>query len=105
MPPYTSLEFIGAIGNPKPSDIFHPGWALNPSVNIHPELKLVVQIDPLMNIQECLKIKQETDLNKEFAKKVAYNLFNFLQSFNKVSFAQYLSLRFYRMITQERMGY
>jgi hypothetical protein len=49
-----------------------------------PELKLVVQLDPLANIEACIRIKQETDLNKEFAKKVAYNLFNFLQSFNKV---------------------
>ena len=49
-----------------------------------PELKLVVQLEPLENIEACIRIKQETDLNKEFAKKVAYNLFNFLQSFNKV---------------------
>lgn len=57
---------------------------MNPSVNVLPELKLVVQFDPLANIETCIRIKQETDLNKEFAKKVAYNLFNFLQSFNKV---------------------
>lgn len=49
-----------------------------------PELKLVVQVEMLNNISEAIRIKQETDLNKEFAKKVAYNLFNFLQSFNKV---------------------
>jgi len=84
LPPYDGLEFVGAIGNERPSDIFHTGWALNPRVNVMPELKLVVQLEPLANIEACIRIKQETDLNKEFAKKVAYNLFNFLQSFNKV---------------------
>jgi hypothetical protein len=84
VPPYEGLEFIGAIANMRPSDVFHTGWALNQNVNVLPELKLVVQLDPLANIEECIKIKQETDLNKEFAKKVAYNLFNFLNSFNRV---------------------
>ena len=85
MPPYDGLEFIGAIADQRPSDIFHTGWSLNPSVNMHSELKLVVQIDPIDKIEQCIKIKQETDLNKEFAKKVAHNLFNFMQSFNRVS--------------------
>ena len=70
-PPYEGLEFIGAIADERPSDIFHTGWSLNPSVNTFTELKLVVQIEPIEKIATCIKIKQETDLNKEFAKKVA----------------------------------
>lgn len=85
IPPYEILEFIGAIGNERPSDIFHTGWALNPLVNVQFELKLVIQLDALSNIGQCIKIKQENDLNQEFAKKVAYNLFNYLKSFNRVS--------------------
>ena len=85
VPPYDSLEFIGAINDSRPSDIFHPGWSLNPTVNIHSELKLVIQMYPIDKIETCVKIQQETDLNKDFAKKVAQNLFNFLQSFNRVS--------------------
>lgn len=42
VPPYDGLEFIGAVANMRPSDVFHTGWALNSSVNILPELKLVV---------------------------------------------------------------
>lgn len=84
MPPYDSLQFIGAIANARPSDVFHTGWALNPTVNMMPELKLVVHIEPLASIETIIRINQETDLNKEFAKKVVQNLFNFLQSFNKV---------------------
>jgi Protein of unknown function (DUF775) len=41
-PPYEGLEFVGAIANERPSDIFHTGWSLNPVVNVHAELKLVV---------------------------------------------------------------
>ncbi len=40
-PLYDSLIFIGAIANERPSDIFHPGFALNPLVNVCPEIKLV----------------------------------------------------------------
>lgn len=66
---------------------------MNPTVNVLPELKLIVQIDPIEKIEEVIKIKQETDLNKEFAKKVAHNLFNFMQSFNRVrSFPSKLTL-------------
>ena len=43
-PHYNSIEFIGAIANERPSDIFHPGFALNPSVNVLPEIKLVIEI-------------------------------------------------------------
>ena len=78
VPPYEGLELIGAINDSKPSDIFHTGWSLNPTINIHHELKLVIQFDPIENVETAIRIKQETDLNKEFAKKVAHNLFNFL---------------------------
>lgn len=57
MPPYEGLEFIGAIANERPSDIFHTGWALNPTVNVHSELKLVVQLEPLENVATMIRIK------------------------------------------------
>ena len=67
----------------RPSDIFHTGWSLNPNVNIHPEIKLIVTLEPLENIQTQIQVQQETDFNKEYAKKVAQNLFNYLQSFEQ----------------------
>ena len=80
-PLYDSLLFIGAIANARPSDIFHPGFALNPTVNTLPEIKLVVQLKSLEEIELNVRISQETDLQKEYAKKVAHNLFNYLKSF------------------------
>ena len=41
-PDYSGMNFIGAIGNQRPSDIFHPGFALNPNVNTLAEIKLIV---------------------------------------------------------------
>lgn len=81
-PDYSGLQFIGAIANLRPSDIFHTGWSLNPTVNQMSELKLIVQLEPLENLETIVKATADTDLNKEFAKKVAQNLFNYLYSFN-----------------------
>ena len=49
-PNYDSQQFIGAIANTRPSDIFHPGFALNPSVNVHQKIKLVIQAKSLEEI-------------------------------------------------------
>ena len=80
--PGGELIFIGAIANARPSDIFHPGWALNPNVNIHQEIRLVIQLKNLKDIEENVIVSKETDLQKDYAKKVAQNLFNYLRSFD-----------------------
>jgi hypothetical protein len=90
--PYQNLEFIGAIANERPSDIFHTGWSLNPSTNTLGEVKLVAQVEPLANVETLVRLKHDADLNQVFAKKVAYNLFNFLQSFNRVRRTHIISL-------------
>ena len=50
-PEYSGMTFIGAIANARPSDIFHTSWSLNPNVNQLTEVKLVVQIQPLADIE------------------------------------------------------
>ena len=66
------------IANERPSDIFHTGWALNPEVNLLPEVKLVVSLEPLDSVAPLIKESQQTDLNKIYALKIAQNLFNYL---------------------------
>ena len=61
-----NLNFIGAIANGRPSDIFHPGWALNPHVNVHQELKLVIQLKPLQELETSVLVSKETDLQKNY---------------------------------------
>ena len=55
-PKYDSLLFIGAIANNRPSDIFHPGFALNPTVNTLQEVKLVIELKPLSEISTSVQI-------------------------------------------------
>ena len=83
-PPHETpeLDFIGAVANQRPSDIFHTGWAVNPSVNIHSSIKLVVKPEPLEDIKSLVELKESNHITQQFAIKVAKNLFNFLESFN-----------------------
>ena len=61
-PMYNTLNFIGAIANERPSDIFHTGFALNPEVNTQSEIKLVVSLKTFGEIEELVKLSKETDL-------------------------------------------
>ena len=56
-PSYNSLMFIGVIANARPSDIFHTGFALNPEVNVQPEIKLVAVLKPLSELETTARIK------------------------------------------------
>uniref|UniRef100_A0A7S3CSJ0 Hikeshi-like domain-containing protein n=1 Tax=Strombidium rassoulzadegani TaxID=1082188 RepID=A0A7S3CSJ0_9SPIT len=84
-PNYDGMTFVGAIANDRPSDIFHTGFSLNPDINQLPELKLIVQLKGFAEIQELVKLAQDTDMQKNYAKKVAINLFNYLKSFDQLS--------------------
>ena len=83
IPPYQTQQFLGCIFNERPSDIFYTGWSLDPNVNIHKTIKIGVQMEKLKNIGMSFKEKIEININHEFAKKLAKNLFNYLDSFNQ----------------------
>ena len=82
-PPYESLQFIGCVCNIRPSDIFYTGWSLNPNVNMFQQIKLCVKLDKLSNLKMAFEEKIKVDINQEFAKRVAKNLYNYLDSFNQ----------------------
>lgn len=42
VPPFETLQFIGCVCNPRPSDVFYTGWSLNPNVNIYDSIKICV---------------------------------------------------------------
>lgn len=83
VPPYEAIQFIGCVCNVRPSDVFYTGWALNPNVNTFQQIKICVKLEKLANIEESFKEKIKFDINQEFAKRVAKNLFNYLDSFNQ----------------------
>ena len=82
-PPYENLQFIGCVANQRTSDIFYTGWSLNSEVNCHSSIKLCVKLEELNNIKDAFESKIKNDNNQEFAKRLAKNLFNFLDSYNK----------------------
>ena len=84
VPPYQTQQFIGCISNQRPSDVFYTGWSLDPNVNIHQTIKIGVQMEKLKNIEMAFKEKIQVDIgHQEFAKRLAKNLYNYLDSFNQ----------------------
>ena len=79
-------QFIGALSNSKPTAILNPGWSLNPEVNRLPVLKVGIAIEPAAEILPKLETCTQLDFRKNFARKVALNLFRFLESFKIQNF-------------------
>jgi protein Hikeshi len=80
--PYESLEFLGAIANERPSDIIHTGWSFKPEIANNP-IKLLISMELIPNIVSLVENKANSDIRQVYAKKVALNLFRFMESFNK----------------------
>ena len=83
VPPYQTQQFLGCICNQRPSDTFYTGWSLDSNVNIHPVIKIGVQMEKLKNIEMAFKEKIQVDINQEFAQRLAKNLYNYLDSFSQ----------------------
>ena len=83
VPPFQTQQFIGCVCNARPSDIFYTGWSLDPNVNMYQSIKIGVQLEKLQNIEMAYKEKIQFDINQEFAKRLAKNLYNYLDSFNQ----------------------
>ena len=83
VPPFQTQQFIGCVCNQRPSDVFYTGWSLDPNVNMYQTIKIGVQMEKLQNIEMAFKEKIQFDINQEFAKRLAKNLYNYLDSFNQ----------------------
>ena len=83
VPPFQTTQFLGFVSNQKPSDIFYTGWSLDPYVNIYQSIKIGIKMESLKNIKTSFEEKiTKNDNNKEFPKRLAKNLYNYLDSFN-----------------------
>lgn len=73
---------LGALANNRPSDIFHTGFGLISDIASLPLLKLVIRGEQMdQKLKELVEVAANNDFQKEYAKKVAYNLYNFMSSF------------------------
>jgi hypothetical protein len=74
---------VGAIANHWPTDMFATGFPLNPDINQQQMIKLVVKLENIEEIKPLIIISGQTNVQKEFGKKVAQNFYNFMVSFHK----------------------
>ena len=73
------MQYLGAVANNRPSDIFSTGFALKPEVAGKPSVKFCLQAKELTQIKDLVLA---TDGKKEYSKLVAQNLYNYMSSFN-----------------------
>lgn len=83
MPPFQDWEFLTALSNTKPSTIVNAGWSLNPTTNTAPVIRLGVCIEPAASLLPKLDVLNLPDFRRDFARKIALNLFRFIESFSQ----------------------
>lgn len=79
LPPYNEMQYIGAIANEKPSDHFSTGFPFMTELNHCYSVKLCIQPH---TYEEIAGLVRCTDGQKEYAKLVAHNLYNFMMSYH-----------------------
>ncbi len=72
------MQYMGAVSNNRPSDIFSTGFALNPAVKAHKTIKLCLEVK---HFEELKDLVVASDGRKEYSKLVAQNLYNFISSY------------------------
>ena len=93
-PTATGFELLGALTPTKPSGVFRTGWSMNESL-IHLwqqqqssgggiSITLGISIEPLGNISNIPGVQNQGVENRgDIAKKIALDLFQYLQSFDE----------------------
>lgn len=74
------MQYLGAISNNRPSDIFSTGFGLKPEYAQFKTIKICLEGKTFSDISELIFA---TDGKKEYSKLVAQNLYNFMMSYNK----------------------
>ena len=83
VPPFQDWEFFTALSNSKPSVIVNAGWSLNPSMNNSLVIRLGISLEPAAVILPKLETIITPDFRRDFARKIALNLFRFIESFSR----------------------
>eukprot|EP00916_Digyalum_oweni_P025814 GHVL01042503.1.p1 GENE.GHVL01042503.1~~GHVL01042503.1.p1 ORF type:complete len:112 (-),score=16.11 GHVL01042503.1:238-573(-) len=72
---------MGVLGDQSPSAIFATGWPMNPSMRGCPTVRLLITHQSAEELDILLKTSPPPDFRKNLAKKVALNLFQYIDSF------------------------
>eukprot|EP01066_Platyproteum_vivax_P014838 Platyproteum_vivax@DN6628_c0_g1_i1.p1 len=82
--PFENFQYLGAISDLKPSSILSTGWSLNPDVVQLPSLRILLALKSAEELAALIEVTPPLDLRKDYAKKIALNLFRFIESFSQV---------------------
>ncbi|DAZ92739.1 TPA: hypothetical protein N0F65_002557 [Lagenidium giganteum] len=82
VPALQNWQLLGTVFAEKPSAIFRTGWPTHPDVAGQPVLQLGVSIEPLDNVKNLGIEASGLAERKEFALKIAMDLFNYMTSFS-----------------------
>ena len=88
-------QFLGAVYNEKPTVFIRTGWPLNSDIAGKTSVILGFAGEPAADILKKLNTEAGDNVQKLFAKKVALNLFRFLESFNIPNFPVQALQRWY----------
>ena len=96
----TGFELLGAVSPDRPSGLFRTGWgshsaltraaAVNASTAV--AVTLGISIEPLANIHNLQIVGRGAEDRLDVARKIARNLFNFLQSFDDTSRSGFMTV-------------
>jgi len=79
----TNWDLLGAVTPNKPSGVFRTGWPSNEQVTSSSTVQLGVSVEQLDIIENLGIDKSGVEERKQFAYKIAVDLFNFMGSFNQ----------------------
>lgn len=93
VPPFTEFEYMTSVTNFNPTEIIHTGFPLNPHTNSVPSINVIVYTrliivrkpEDIEEVRNKAFGKIGPDLQRDYARKVAQNLYNFFLSFEKVT--------------------
>lgn len=80
--PFQEWQFLTAVSNAKPSVITTTGWPLNPAINECKIIRVGISLEPASDILPKMETLQMVDFRRDFARKIALNLFRFIESFS-----------------------
>ncbi|EZG61537.1 putative DUF775 domain protein [Gregarina niphandrodes] len=81
IPPYNEFAYLGALSNSCLSTILRTGWDLLLAELPTKDVLLKIEILPAAQILELVAV-QPPDVKLEYGKKVALNLYRYLESYN-----------------------
>ena len=81
--PFESWEFLTGMNNSKPSSTVNAGWSLNPLVNEATMVRVGLRIEPADEVHLKMQTIEMHDFRRVFARKIALNLFRFIESFSQ----------------------